>query len=75
MADDDEETLEIPPIIPRVFYMFVLAVGVAFYVIWSALFDAWTDLAVYTISVIMIGFGIAGTLLYSSLSKQAAADE
>jgi hypothetical protein len=72
---DEEETLEIPPIVPRVFYMVVLAAGVAFYVIWSALFDAWTDLAVYTISVIMIGFGILGTLLYSSLSKQAAADE
>ena len=72
---DEEETLEIPPIVPRVFYMVVLAAGVAFYVIWSALFDAWTDLAVYTISVIMIGFGILGTLLYSSLSKRAAADE
>ena len=72
---DDEETLEIPPSIPRLFYLIVLAAGVAFYVIWSALFDAWTDLAVYTISVIMIGFGIAGTLLYSALSKQAAADE
>ena len=72
---DDEETLEIPPIIPRVFYMGILAAGVAFYVIWSALFDAWTDLAVYTISVIMIGFGVVGTLLYSSLTKQAAADE
>lgn len=72
---DDEETLEIPPIIPRIFYLIVLAAGVAFYVIWSALFDAWTDLAVYAISAIMIGFGIVGTLLYSSLAKQAAADE
>jgi hypothetical protein len=72
---DDEETLEIPPIIPRVFYMVVLVAGVAFYIIWSSLFNAWTDLAVYTISTIMIGFGIVGTLLYSSLSKQAAADE
>jgi hypothetical protein len=72
---DEEETLEIPPVIPRIFYLIVLAAGVAFYVIWSALFNAWTDLAVYAISVIMIGFGLVGTLLYSSLAKQAAADE
>ncbi len=71
----EEEVLEVPPSIPRLFYMVLLAAGVAFYVIWSAVFDAWTDLAVYTISAALIGFGLVGTLLYTALSKRAASDE
>ena len=68
----DEEMMEIPPLIPRVFYMFLLVVGVAFYLIWSSLFDAWTDIAVYTVSVTLIGFGVVGTILYTILSQEQA---
>ncbi len=72
---DEEEVLEVPAVVPRLFYMVLLAVGVAFYIIWSALFNAWTDLAVYTISAILIGFGISGTLLYTYLGKETASEE
>jgi hypothetical protein len=68
---EEETVLEVPTVIPRVFYMALLAIGVAFYFIWSALFNAWTDLAVYTISALLIGFGLVGTLLYTILGKQA----
>jgi len=68
---EEQTVMEIPTVIPRVFYMFLLAAGVGFYFIWSALFDAWTDLAVYTISALLVGFGLVGTVLYTILGKQA----
>lgn len=48
----------------RWFYLIVLFLGIAFYISWSAIYDAWTDVGVYTITIIMVLFGISGTLLY-----------
>jgi hypothetical protein len=70
----DEDMMEMPLVIPRIFYMILLAFGIGFYFIWSAMFNAWTDIAVYTVSVICIGFGLVGTFLYNTLSKEEAAD-
>ena len=66
----DEDMMDMPLVIPRIFYMVLLAFGIGFYFIWSAMFNAWTDIAVYTISAICIGFGLVGTFLYSTLSKE-----
>ncbi|AGB04226.1 hypothetical protein AciM339_0336 [Aciduliprofundum sp. MAR08-339] len=41
----------------------LLTIGVVFYFSWSFLYDAWTDLGVYSLSVSLIVFGILGTLL------------
>jgi glycopeptide antibiotics resistance protein len=70
----DEEIMEVPTILPKAFYMLLLVLGIGFYLIWSSLFDAWTDIAVYTVSVVLIGFGIIGTILYSTLEKESAED-
>ena len=64
--------MEVPLAIPRTFYLVLLVAGVGFYIIWSALFDAWTDLGVYTISSILVGFGLVGTLLYGIRDRQEA---
>ncbi len=46
-------------------YAFLAALGVAFYLSWSFLYGTWTDLGVYTVSIVLIGFGVIGYLLYS----------
>ena len=48
----------------RWFYLLVLLAGIAFYISWSAMYDAWTDVGVYGVSITLISFGIFGTLLY-----------
>ncbi len=46
-------------------YALLAALGVAFYISWSYLYGTWTDIGVYSVSVVMIGFGVIGYLLYS----------
>ena len=70
----EETVVEMPLIIPKLFYMVLLGFGIAFYLIWSAIFDAWTDIAVYTIAAITVGFGVIGTLLYNVVGKEGSAD-
>jgi hypothetical protein len=68
-----EEALEeMPLVVPKVFYMALLVFAIAFYFIWSAMFDAWTDLAVYTVSIILGGLGLVGTLLYTIREQEGA---
>jgi len=45
------------------FSWIILIIGVVFYFSWSFLYDAWTDLGVYSISITLIVFGILGALL------------
>ena len=71
---EDENVMEMPLVLPRVFYMVLLAFGIGFYIIWSAMFGAWTDLAVYTISVICIGLGFTGVLLYTLREREGPTD-
>ncbi len=46
-------------------YAFLAALGIAFYVSWSYLYGTWTDIGVYSVTIVMVGFGIIGYLLYS----------
>jgi hypothetical protein len=54
MLMPEESTM--PSIIPRIFY--------------TIMFNVWFDLGVYAISIILIGFGLTGMLLYSYLERQ-----
>jgi hypothetical protein len=49
----------------RAFYLVLLVTGVILYLLWSLLFDAWTDLGLYSITMMMVGFGLVGYLLYT----------
>ncbi|MCD6370716.1 MAG: hypothetical protein J7L63_04405 [Thermoplasmata archaeon] len=44
----------------------LLAIGVIFYISWAFLYDAWTDIGLYSISAPLIIFGILGALLSRS---------
>lgn len=46
------------------FYVIVLLAGITLYLGWSILYGTWFDAGVYSICVVMIGFGILGVLLY-----------
>ena len=48
-----------------IFYAFLASLGIAFYIGWSVLYNTWFDVGVYSVSAVLIGFGIFGFLLYS----------
>lgn len=64
--------MEMPLVVPKVFYMALLVFAVGFYFIWSAMFGTWTDLAVYTVTIILGGLGLVGTLLYTMREREEA---
>jgi cation transport ATPase len=48
----------------RWFYLLVLFLGIAFYLSWGILYDGWTDVGVYAITIVMVCFGLFGVALY-----------
>jgi len=54
----------------RWFYRLLLVTGVAFYLIWNAVYGCWnlfdpSCVGVYTVTVLLVAFGIVGSLLYA----------
>ncbi len=41
----------------------LIAIGAIFYFAWGLLYDVWTDIGLYSLSVTLIGFGILGVIL------------
>ncbi len=46
-----------------VFSWIILVIGVLIYFSWAFLYDAWTDIGLYSITVTLVVFGILGILL------------
>ncbi len=46
------------------FFLVLLLVGLLFYGSWGALYGSWTDLGVYSVTAVFVGFGLTGYLLY-----------
>ena len=46
-----------------IFSWILIIVGLIIYFSWAFLYDAWTDIGLYSISAVMIAFGILGALL------------
>ncbi len=65
--DEEENIIQS---IARWFYLIVLFLGIAFYLSWSSMYNAWTDVGVYAITIIMVSFGLGGTLLYSKKNEE-----
>jgi len=64
------EVSKMPTIVPRIFYTILFMLGIGLYIGWGILFNVWFDLGVYSISVILIGFGLTGMFIYSYLERQ-----
>jgi hypothetical protein len=69
------EESRMPVVIPQVFYALLLMMGVGLYLGWGVLFNVWDDLGVYALSVILIGFGLVGFLLYRHIEREDAEKE
>ena len=69
------EEVKMPAVIPRIFYTILFIFGVGLYIGWGILFNVWLDLGVYSISVILIGFGLVGMLLYSFFERKELENE
>jgi hypothetical protein len=69
------DEVKMPAIIPRIFYTILFMFGVGLYIGWGILFNVWLDLGVYSISIILIGFGLVGMLLYSYFERKELENE
>ena len=52
------------------FYRILLGAGIAFYLIWNSVYGCWNlfepdCVGVYAVTVLLVGFGIVGSLLYA----------
>ncbi len=51
-------------------YAIIFFAGLGFYIAWSATYSTWTDVGVYSVTVIMCGFGLLGMLLHSKWAQE-----
>ncbi len=63
------ETSAFPRRVAFWFYALLLVAGIAFYIIWGAVYDSWNIFVpqhsgAYAVLVVLVGFGIVGMLLY-----------
>ena len=65
-----EEEVKIPAGVSRIFYTILFMLGVGLYLGWGILFNVWLDVGVYSLSILLIGFGLTGMLLYSYIERQ-----
>jgi len=49
----------------RAFYLLLLVAGVILYLFWAIYYNAWLDIGLYSIVILMVGFGLFGYLLYN----------
>ena len=57
------------------FYTLLLAMGVIVYVAWGLMYGSWnlverTNLGIYAVTIILVGFGVVGIILYSNGAKK-----
>jgi len=46
-----------------------LITGILFYIIWGITYNVWADVGAYSISVVLIGFGVLG-LLFCKMEEE-----
>jgi hypothetical protein len=68
--DEEEKAKAFPKKVAIAFYAFLIVLGIMMYVGWGAFFGTWDLLApenvgVYSIVIILLGFGITGVILYT----------
>ena len=64
-----------PKTIAAAFYFFLILLGILFYVGWSLLYDTWDitkpeNMGVYALTILLVGFGVTGFLLYGTPAKK-----
>ena len=52
-------------VLPKLFFLLVFLAGALLYFIWAGLYNAWTDIGLYAICIVMVGTGLSGLFLTS----------
>jgi hypothetical protein len=65
-----EQEVELPNIFKMGFSFLLLIAGLALYIGWAAIYNAWTDIGLYAISAPLIGFGLVGILLFTRKEEE-----
>lgn len=60
-----EKEVELPNIYKLIFSFLVLFSGLAIYLGWAVVHDAWTDIGLYGLTAPIIGFGLVGIFLFT----------
>ena len=60
-----EQEVKLPNVYKLAFSFLVLIAGLVLYIGWAAMYDAWTDIGLYSTSVPMIAFGLVGIFLFT----------
>lgn len=48
----------------RTGYLLLMVTGILIYLVWGILYNAFFDLGLYSVVILMVGFGACGYLLY-----------
>ena len=51
-------------------FFFLTILGVLFYFVWGIAWGGWTDIGVYSITILLLGFGLVGLYLYSIMEEE-----
>ncbi len=56
-------TVKIKIGLTTVISLLMLIAGIIFYIGWSSYYDAWTNIGVYALTIVLVVFGVLGLLL------------
>lgn len=64
------EANDVPRVIAKWLYFLSIFAGIGLYVVWGILYNSWNiftvaNSGIYALTVLLVGFGIVGYLLYS----------
>jgi hypothetical protein len=48
----------------RMGYLVLMVTGILVYLVWGAIYNAFFDMGLYSVVVLMVGFGLCGYILY-----------
>ena len=48
----------------RTGYLVLMLTGIALYLVWGAIYNAFFDMGLYSVVILMVGFGLCGYILY-----------
>lgn len=52
-------------VLPKLIFLLIFLAGALLYLVWAALYNAWTDIGLYSISIVLVGTGLSGLFLTS----------
>ena len=51
-------------------FFFLTVLGILFYFVWGVAYGGWFDIGVYSITILLLGFGLVGIFLYSIMEDE-----